>query len=339
MVQAVIQTTVTGLQGNPVATGTPAANQALAWNGTAWAASGPFLPLTGGILAAAAAQSVTLTINGTQAPPANATNSVFLSVQNLNTASGALSRIVTGQLMLQGTTDGTNVGGISGSNGSLANLNIFAATTTCTGNLVVTGICNISNTVTAASGFPTSTVAAVLQVGNSGIFNLSDGGTTFRSLGLASGYSIQYVIAGGNIRFVQNNTQTFNMDFAGNLTIAGSLTQGSDETTKTDIAAVSQGVSLVSQLLPKSFQRIQPEAPGITVPPATTQWGFMAQDVQPVIPTAVTQATNADGSPGLLSLDTTALLAAAVNAIKQLISRVQALESHDGITPTAAETA
>jgi hypothetical protein len=50
MVQAVIQTTVTGLQGNPVATGTPAANQSLTWNGTAWAPAGPFFSAAGGTL-------------------------------------------------------------------------------------------------------------------------------------------------------------------------------------------------------------------------------------------------------------------------------------------------
>jgi hypothetical protein len=47
MVQAVVQTTVTGLQGNPVAATVPAANQALVWNGTSWAPAGPYLPLIG----------------------------------------------------------------------------------------------------------------------------------------------------------------------------------------------------------------------------------------------------------------------------------------------------
>lgn len=48
MTQAVVQTTVTGLQGRPVANAAPAASQSLTWNGSAWAAAGPFLPLTGG---------------------------------------------------------------------------------------------------------------------------------------------------------------------------------------------------------------------------------------------------------------------------------------------------
>lgn len=48
MVQAVIATTVTGLQGRQVAaTPAPTNNQALVWNGSAWAPSGPYLTAAG----------------------------------------------------------------------------------------------------------------------------------------------------------------------------------------------------------------------------------------------------------------------------------------------------
>lgn len=48
MVQAVIATTVTGLQGRQVAaTPAPTNNQALTWNGSAWAPAGPFLTAAG----------------------------------------------------------------------------------------------------------------------------------------------------------------------------------------------------------------------------------------------------------------------------------------------------
>lgn len=50
MALATIPTTVTGLQGRPVATATPTANQILGWNGSAWAPLPPVLPLTGGTL-------------------------------------------------------------------------------------------------------------------------------------------------------------------------------------------------------------------------------------------------------------------------------------------------
>lgn len=47
MVQAVIATTVTGLQGRPVANTAPTTGQALAWNGSAYAPAGPFLTAAG----------------------------------------------------------------------------------------------------------------------------------------------------------------------------------------------------------------------------------------------------------------------------------------------------
>lgn len=47
MVQAVIATTVTGLQGRGVANTAPTLNQALVWNGSAWAPSGPYLTAAG----------------------------------------------------------------------------------------------------------------------------------------------------------------------------------------------------------------------------------------------------------------------------------------------------
>lgn len=53
MTQAVIQTTVTGMQGRPLSTTAPAANQAYTWSGSAWTPTGPFLPLAGGILTGA----------------------------------------------------------------------------------------------------------------------------------------------------------------------------------------------------------------------------------------------------------------------------------------------
>lgn len=48
MVQAVVPTTVTGLQGRPVsATPAPTNNQALIWNGSAWVPGGPYLTAAG----------------------------------------------------------------------------------------------------------------------------------------------------------------------------------------------------------------------------------------------------------------------------------------------------
>lgn len=139
--------------------------------------------------------------------------------------------------------------------------------------------------------------------------------------------------ADGTLTF--SNTNTFGamlLGLSGNLTILGALTQGSDATNKTNISPLSQGISLVNQLMPKSYAWLS--APNVT------KWGFIAQDVQQVIPDAVIEGTPAPGaSTGLLGLDTTAILAAVVLGMKQLLARVGALETAANITPPAAETA
>lgn len=53
MVQATIQTTVTGIQTRPVVSTAPTNNQVLTWNGSAWTPQGPYLPLTGGTMSGA----------------------------------------------------------------------------------------------------------------------------------------------------------------------------------------------------------------------------------------------------------------------------------------------
>ena len=74
--------------------------------------------------------------------------------------------------------------------------------------------------------------------------------------------------------------------------------------------------------------------------PSTVNWGFIAQDVQPVMPEAVTQGPeDPAGNPGKLSLDITALLAAAIYTIKQLDARCTALEAAASITPPASSLA
>ena len=109
MVQAVIQTTVTGLQGNPIAsTPTPTGNQALVWNGTAWAPAGPYLSTAGGTLtgaltlaanAGSALQPVTLQqLQAGYLPIAGGTITGNLTV------SGATATAITG------VTNGSNAG-------------------------------------------------------------------------------------------------------------------------------------------------------------------------------------------------------------------------------------
>lgn len=87
MAQATIATTVTGLQGRPVATTAPTNNQALAWNGSAWTPLGPYLPLTGGTLTGNIVTSGNIqTTGGTF--QSNLSTGQYLNTSGVNIVSG-----------------------------------------------------------------------------------------------------------------------------------------------------------------------------------------------------------------------------------------------------------
>src|SRR5215472_12486452 len=135
--------------------------------------------------------------------------------------------------------------------------------------------------------------------------------------------------------FWQSSVVLMTLASSGNLVISGTLTQGSDEATKNTIAAFAPGVSIAAQLLPKTFIYNND-------PTNTQHLGFIAQDVEAILPDAVSASsfTNSEGATTTsLGLDLTAIVAVLANAVKQLIGRVAALEANANITPSAAQLA
>lgn len=100
----------------------------------------------------------------------------------------------------------------------------------------------------------------------------------------------------------------------------GAYLNSSDRRTKTGITPTTKGLAEVLQLVPVAFTRADP-ATG-----AQEEIGFIAQDVQPIVPEAVWTAGIAlrDGTGGLdsaeptLALSESTLTALNVNAIKEL---------------------
>lgn len=332
MTQAVIQTTVTGMQGRPIATTVPAANQAYTWSGTAWVPTGPFLPLAGGILTGALrlqyAAPVSLIYNDTTTSITAGglwriqVGAASLTLQSNTATAGDFSTTAT---PISFTTSAVNIG-----------LNTtIGASCTITGNGAVNG------TLTAANANVNGTLNVGANIAGNGsrVFSIGTGNQpSVIVLDLNRGYAVgmSQVVSNGALGFCVTSangipTSFFaTIDTGGNMNINGGLSQGSDETTKNNIAAYAPGVSIAAQLLPKTFIYNGDET-------NTQRLGFIAQDVQPLIPDAVT--TNSLGETPTLSLDLTAIVAVLANAVKQLISRVAAVESHDNITPTAAQTA
>lgn len=332
MTQAVIQTTVTGLQGRPIATTAPTANQALTWTGSAWGTAGPFLPTAGG--------TVTNSIRYTYASPQN----IWTDTATANTTGGLWREYVSGgNWVWQSNTApagdfsaAANVltlsanGNVGVGAGLSCGANIFA-----TGNITTTSG-NFSTTNGGVSAFNITALNATLPCGanNSQIQPVAGG---WRWVNNNGNYVFQHNPAVDPIYLFfgpAGNLCTINT--AGGMSILGTLTQGSDEVSKTNINPVTQGISLVRQLIPKSF--------AWKTTPNETQWGFIAQDVQGVIPVAVgeTQVVDVGTStpaPATLTLDINAILAAVTFAVKQIDERLTAVEAHDGITPPAAQLA
>lgn len=327
MTQAVIQTTVTGMQGRPIATTVPAANQAYTWSGTAWVPTGPYLPLAGGVVSGALrlqfAQPVQIFNDTGTSITAGGLWRELNSAGNLNfqanTATAGDFSTATTPLQLA-PNGNVQVGASLGAGGGVtASGNLTAGGNLAAQNAFISGAIGVGGASLAAG-------AAVNFPGGSWLNNAGGNG----GWGLYTG-SGAYTFLCQNavdpaLQFNSNSGSLMNVNSGGSMTLRGTLSQGSDATTKTNINLLTQGISLVRQLLPKSFQRNEPVN-------APVQWGFIAQDVEPVIPDAVSANLMVEGGPNLLSLDITAILAAVTMAVKQLDQRCTALETHDGITP------
>ena len=118
----------------------------------------------------------------------------------------------------------------------------------------------------------------------------------------------------------------------------GAYLNTSDRRAKANIAPTSKGLAEVLQLQPVEFDRVNP-ATG-----AQTEIGFVAQDVQPIVPEAVWTAgiPLRDGSGGLDSADPTLALSEStitalnVNAIKELNALITGLRDRIASLEAAA---
>jgi hypothetical protein len=138
------------------------------------------------------------------------------------------------------------------------------------------------------------------------------------------------VTTGGNF-FVARTSDFLFFNNIGQIGGHGAYADISDARSKSSIEDSALGLDAVLRLRPVSFQRTRRDAD--TRPPRT-ELGFVAQEVAEVIPEAV-QAIGMelhDGSGGhdsdqpSLALTTTAIIAALVNAVKELTERVASLE-------------
>ena len=111
----------------------------------------------------------------------------------------------------------------------------------------------------------------------------------------------------------------------GNITVNATATHyntGSDYRLKENVVAVPDGITRLQQLKPSRFNFIAD--PGHTVD------GFIAHEVQSVVPEAVTgakDAVDADGNPVYQGIDQSKVVPLVVAALQECIKKVEALES------------
>lgn len=172
--------------------------------------------------------------------------------------------------------------------------------------------------------FATNSQSFTGDVGVTGTLEVSGGAATsfIRSTGGVNiGDDVNNVyleISGSDIdsKVISHGAVQFTSYTAGAATFDGSgnITSVSDRRAKHDINPFKYGLTDVLKLNPSTFIYNQDKS-------NTVMSGFIAQDVQNAIPIAVHQSKDKDG---MMSLETNAILGAAINAIKELNAKIEA---------------
>lgn len=301
MAQATIETTVSGLQGVPISATPPVSGQVLVYNGTAWVASADLTGLTGLQVAGPIVQ--TGANNGITSAGNIATTGSVIAGNNSNN-NGNIQVVGPNQVWSSWVTNVPD-GGLGwapqGATGTVMNVDI-------SGNF------NITGGIYAAGSVNSGSMAGIYATGT-----LSDAFGLYQQSNINSlvhsflpGVYMGYDIGNGNWAWNNTNGNIFTIWANGDLSIAGSLTQASDIALKTDISDATEGLDVVQRLKVKHFRRKLRGSPD--------EIGFIAQDVLDVLPQAVSDMGK------VLGITPTALIGVMINAIKELSTKVTALE-------------
>jgi hypothetical protein len=197
------------------------------------------------------------------------------------------------------------------------------------GTLAVTGDISgvgASSSISVPGNITGST--AVWNVPNA--FGFAPGGLG-RKFFFGAAYYWEWNQSSGQMNWVSNGNVMWNMRASDGLCFNSVAAVGgngpylntSDRRVKTNITPATKGLAEVMQLQPVSFTRDYAGVPA----DAPEEIGFIAQDVQPIVPEAVWgpgMTTTRDGEP-VLALSESTLTAISVNAIKELNNLITAL--------------
>ncbi len=120
------------------------------------------------------------------------------------------------------------------------------------------------------------------------------------------------------------NTTELSVLDNGNATLAGTLTQNSDQRLKTNISTLDASTSLaeIVALNPVAYNWIDPSKA------STTQYGFIAQQVESVLPNLVSTTSPTALTPdGTLGLNYLGFIAPLVRAVQAIYADITSLEN------------
>lgn len=314
MVQAVVQTTVVALQGSPVSAAAPANGQSLTWNGSSWAGAGPFLALTGGILTGGLSVNManpTLTYRDTATSP----------------TAGGLWRVVVGGgvYVLQANTAAAGDFSTAATTLQISS----AGAVTVPGPLTVSAggfAINVPNGAVSIGG---QYAGGSLVLSNSGFaISVANGGASFGgqidcSVIQINGAGISYPNFGTGSNLVGWAWNGQLIAFVNGANVGAVTLTGSDASLKQNFAALSvDPLAVLDKIQLQQFDWV-PEVIG-TETYQKPHWtcGFTAQNLQPLIPEAVTPALGS----GPLGIDILCMIGYLIGGVQQLSARVGALD-------------
>jgi hypothetical protein len=186
---------------------------------------------------------------------------------------------------------------------------------------------------TPSVNFSSDTDTGIYRIG-SGNFGFVSNGTKVAEIvssGLQVGSKTRISYAAGSFQWgdtVAGTAATFSVNFiqVGSITATVSATAyntSSDYRLKENVVPIENAVARIDNLNPVRFNFI--------VDPSHTVDGFLAHEVTPVVPEAITgekDAVDADGNPVYQGIDQAKLVPLLVAAVQELSARVAALEAN-----------
>ena len=225
-------------------------------------------------------------------------------------------------IILSGNGSGSFVRSVTLTPASLAT-NRTLTLPDATGTVITTG--NLSSITTvgtlSAGSIPGSLVTGTVQTAN------------FAGQCSTTGFAYPYTThPGGTANNIGFRWSSPNVYVSVDNVISGSFVNLSDRRLKTNIEDYDEGLSIINQLRPVSYNPLDiigfNEDKSIIMgdkPPGETIVGFIADEVEPVAPWVVTGKSSEND---ILGLNYELLVPVLVNAIKELQARIEVLEGN-----------